>query len=68
MPTQPGHPHDRPQRARAGRIATRLAALTRRAGSELYRRVRDPRRINPFYVFAAGLVVLLPIWLLFLNT
>ena len=33
----------------------------------LRRRLRDPRRINPLYVFAGGLTVLLPIWLLFLS-
>ncbi|HUA51612.1 MAG TPA: hypothetical protein VMB81_05580 [Candidatus Sulfotelmatobacter sp.] len=30
-------------------------------------RLRDPRLINPAYVFAAGLGVLVPIWLIFLN-
>lgn len=27
----------------------------------------DARAINPIYVFAAGLAVLIPVWLLFLN-
>jgi hypothetical protein len=40
-----------------------LAEPLRRAASAL----RDPRRINPIYVFAAGLTVVLPIWLIFLN-
>jgi len=30
-------------------------------------RLRDPRMINPAYVFAAGLGVMVPIWLIFLN-
>lgn len=47
-------------------MSTRLEAF-RRALAALRRRLRDPRRINPFYVFAGGLTVLLPIWLLFLN-
>lgn len=31
------------------------------------RRLNDPRTINPFYVFAGGLSVVVPIWLLFLK-
>jgi hypothetical protein len=52
----------------------RLADLGRQAAASLVRnlaqslvRMRDPRMINPIYVFAAGLTVVVPIWLLFLN-
>jgi hypothetical protein len=56
----------------------RLADLGRQAAASLVRnwarnlaqnliRMRDPRTINPIYVFAAGLTVVVPIWLLFLN-
>jgi hypothetical protein len=47
-------------------VSTRLEAF-RRALATARRRLRDPRAINPIYVFAGGLTVLLPIWLLFLN-
>ena len=43
----------------------------RRAGARwmesLARRLSDPRKINPFYVFAGGLSVVIPVWLLFFN-
>jgi hypothetical protein len=33
----------------------------------LAQRLSDPRRINPIWVFAGGLSVVLPIWLIFFN-
>jgi hypothetical protein len=35
--------------------------------ASLDRRLSDPRLINPIYVFAGGLSVVIPIWLLFFN-
>ena len=43
-----------------------LGDLWRRGAAEVAR-LRDPRLINPIYVFAAGLSVVVPIWLIFLN-
>jgi hypothetical protein len=43
-----------------------LMKLRHQATDQLVR-MRDPRLINPMYVFAGGLSVLVPIWLLFLN-
>ena len=48
------------------RAPDQLADLLRQAAARLAR-LRDPRQINPAYVFAAGLSVVVPIWLLFLN-
>jgi hypothetical protein len=48
------------------RLASQLADLRRRT-AECLARLSDPRAINPIYVFAAGLSVMLPLWLLFLN-
>jgi len=41
-------------------------AWSRRAES-LARRLSDPRAINPIWVFAGGLSVVVPVWLLFFN-
>jgi hypothetical protein len=63
----PGHPS--PYQfadGREARVSTRLQTLLRRLAA-LRRRLRDPRTINPFYVFAGGLTVVVPIWLLFLK-
>jgi hypothetical protein len=35
--------------------------------ASLERRLSDPRLINPIYIFAGGLSVVIPIWLLFFN-
>jgi hypothetical protein len=43
-----------------------LVAWSRLAES-LARRLRDPRMINPIWVFAGGLSVVVPVWLLFFN-
>ena len=47
-------------------VAAALARVRRAAAARL-RALRDPRRVNPIVVFAAGLTVVVPIWLLFLN-
>jgi hypothetical protein len=47
-------------------LRDRLRAGRPRVSSYLAR-LRDPRMINPAYVFAAGLGVMVPIWLIFLN-
>lgn len=44
-------------------VGPALARIMRRLATA----VRDPRRVNPAYVFAGGLTVVVPIWLLFLN-
>jgi hypothetical protein len=49
------------------KVPDQLVDLLRHARADLGRRLRDPRTINPIYVFAAGLSVVVPIWLLFLN-
>jgi hypothetical protein len=36
-----------------------------RLAESLARRLSDPRLINPIWVFAGGLTVVIPIWLLF---
>lgn len=45
----------------------RVVDRARRRLGALERRLADPRAINPIYVFAVGLSVLLPVWLLFLK-
>ncbi len=49
------------------RTARTLLTTLRHQATDQLVRMRDPRLINPLYVFAGGLSVLLPIWLLFLN-
>ena len=49
-------------------IGRGLARLARHVGSRLAVTLSDPRRVNPIYVFAVGLSVMLPIWLLFLRS
>ena len=39
----------------------------RRQAARSLAALRDPRQVNPIIVFAAGLTVVVPIWLLFLN-
>ena len=51
-------------------LRTRLHSRIRAGRQQLpthLARLRDPRMINPIYVFAAGLGVVVPIWLIFLN-
>ena len=48
-------------------IAPALARVARQVRERLAIALRDPRRVNPIYVFAGGLTVVVPIWLLFLN-
>jgi len=47
-------------------VSTRLESLLRHVAT-VRRRLRDPRMINPIWVFAGGLSLVVPIWLLFLN-
>jgi hypothetical protein len=47
-------------------VSTWRETLLRHAAT-VRRRLHDPRTINPFWVFAGGLSVVVPIWLLFLN-
>ena len=47
-------------------VPTWRETLLRHAAT-VRRRLHDPRTINPIWVFAGGLTVLVPIWLLFLN-
>jgi hypothetical protein len=44
-----------------------VATWIRRVAAARLRALRDPRQVNPIVVFAAGLTVVVPIWLLFLN-
>ena len=46
---------------------TRFLVAWSRLTEKLGRRLSDPRRINPIWVFAGGLSVVIPIWLLFFN-
>ena len=47
-------------------MSTRRESLLRHA-TTVRRRLRDPRMINPLWIFGGGLSVVVPIWLLFLN-
>lgn len=55
-----GRPYLCAYRERETAVSRRLRALLRR--------LKDPRAINPIYVFAGGLTLVVPIWLLFLKS
>jgi hypothetical protein len=48
-------------------VLAQIPVAWSRLTEKLARRLSDPRAINPIWVFAGGLSVVVPVWLLFFN-